>query len=531
MPRKTKSIFQKHNAYEPFLVLLFFIIGFGAIGSYFFVTGHAANPAVAITGIAGHCIDTYADKAVNGNKVQLWTCNGGPAQQWQVNGNASTPGTIVNANGYCLGIAGGNTANYTKVILYNCDGNNSQQWYYNPSSGWIVNKLSKTCMDDYHNITTNGNQIDIYTCNNTAAQIWHYAVSPPNVSIRSPGAGATLSGTGVTFSAVASTAAGSITNISLIVNGSTLRSCPNSTSCSVGWNTTGYKNGTYTLQAAVSSTVSGSASTAETVNVSNSSPNPPPPPPPPPNPSPNPSPQPAGGSTGSVGSGSSLGDSGSQGSSLSGSSTSPDLGFSNSTTSNNPMVANIQATNITKSTISLSWQGANASAYSINYGTNQNNLNVQRSLNSTDAVPTYTITNLPASTKIYIKITPSSNGITGVAATANFKTAGAGGSAGVVIVIVLIIIAAAIIFVFWLLRRKLGAPNSGSSDPDLDLSDLPLYPRENEDEAASRLNWWLPEEQRRQSAHPVPPSDPDEPQDMFEEGRKRLDEEEHNKQH
>ena len=73
-----------------------FIIAFAIIGGVatLFLT-RAATSGSAFVGIAGKCLDNASNTKANGNKIQLWECNGTPAQKWTVNGN----GTITNANG------------------------------------------------------------------------------------------------------------------------------------------------------------------------------------------------------------------------------------------------------------------------------------------------------------------------------------------------------------------------------------------------------------------------------------------------
>jgi hypothetical protein len=57
-------------------------------------------------------------------------------------------------------------------------------------------------------------------------------------------------------------------------------------------------------------------------------------------------------------------------------------------------------------------------------------------------------------------------------------------------------------------------------------------PQEDEAASAAWVNWWLSDQQRQAIAHheaPTQPQNPDEVPDMFDEGRKRLDEEERNR--
>ncbi|MFF1588896.1 ricin-type beta-trefoil lectin domain protein [Streptomyces sp. NPDC058286] len=59
---------------------------------------------------------------VSGSSVQLSTCNGSAAQQWQRSGD-----TLVN-QGKCLDAQGGASADGTKLITYTCSGGANQRW-------------------------------------------------------------------------------------------------------------------------------------------------------------------------------------------------------------------------------------------------------------------------------------------------------------------------------------------------------------------------------------------------------------------
>src|SRR4051794_14386349 len=74
----------------------------GIIGTYALVVSRAATNPTTIVGAGSKCLDNFANLKKNGNKIDLYTCNGTDAQKWTVNTN----GTIVNGNGYCLNATG-----------------------------------------------------------------------------------------------------------------------------------------------------------------------------------------------------------------------------------------------------------------------------------------------------------------------------------------------------------------------------------------------------------------------------------------
>jgi Ricin-type beta-trefoil lectin domain len=123
-----------------------------------------------ITGIGGKCIDNNHSQKVNGNKIQLYTCNHTGAQQWTMNTSGVT--AIKNSNGFCLDVLHSGTAPGTVVQLYQCNGTGAQQWVISPATGLIINVHSGLCLDDRYSNTSDGNQIQVYTCNGTQAQKW-----------------------------------------------------------------------------------------------------------------------------------------------------------------------------------------------------------------------------------------------------------------------------------------------------------------------------------------------------------------------
>jgi len=112
------------------------------------------------------CMDNNNGSGANGNKVQIWACDGfAPAQNWTVNAN----GTIT-IDGGCLDITGANFSNGTPVELWACNGGSNQQW--TASNGALVNPASGKCLDDPNGSTTNGTQLQIWSCSGASNQKW-----------------------------------------------------------------------------------------------------------------------------------------------------------------------------------------------------------------------------------------------------------------------------------------------------------------------------------------------------------------------
>lgn len=118
-----------------------------------------------IKGLQGRCLDIRGGTAGNHVPVDLWSCNGGGGQQWQVNTNGF--GTVSNGK-YCLGSESGGTANGTPVDVYQCNGSSGQNWTLE-RGGELVQQSSGRCLDDT-NGSTSGAPMQIWDCFDSANQ-------------------------------------------------------------------------------------------------------------------------------------------------------------------------------------------------------------------------------------------------------------------------------------------------------------------------------------------------------------------------
>jgi beta-glucosidase len=131
-----------------------------------------AGSGIATTSLVGYqglCLDVANDSNANGNKVEIYTCNGTNGQQWTLEPNGT-----VHADGSCLDVAAGGTANGTLVDLYACNGSGAQVWQPQ-SNGSLLNPQSGKCLTDPGSSTSLGTQVQISTCTGAANQSW---VSP-----------------------------------------------------------------------------------------------------------------------------------------------------------------------------------------------------------------------------------------------------------------------------------------------------------------------------------------------------------------
>jgi Ricin-type beta-trefoil lectin domain/Glycosyl hydrolases family 16 len=120
-----------------------------------------------IVGYVGLCVDDRAASTANFNPVQVYTCNGTPAQQWTV----VQAGSTLHVLGKCMDINGGGTADGTAVDLYDCN-NTGAQVFIPQSNGSLYNPQSNKCLDDTGWSTTPGTQLEIWDCTGNANQHW-----------------------------------------------------------------------------------------------------------------------------------------------------------------------------------------------------------------------------------------------------------------------------------------------------------------------------------------------------------------------
>ncbi len=130
------------------------------------VTTGDAPAGGAIRGLAGKCVDVAAANSANGTPVQLYDCNGTPAQQWTVG-----PDGTIRALGKCLDVASGGTADGTPVQLWDCNGSAAQRWVVTGARD-IVNPQADKCLDVSGNDPANGTRLQIWTCTGGANQKW-----------------------------------------------------------------------------------------------------------------------------------------------------------------------------------------------------------------------------------------------------------------------------------------------------------------------------------------------------------------------
>jgi hypothetical protein len=126
----------------------------------------AVTPTGAITGLGGLCLDVRGNSTANGTTFQLAACAAAAGELMQLPGN----GTL-HALGKCLGVVSAGTKSGTLVDLYTCDGGTAQQWTPGAAVS-LVNPHSGKCLDVPGGTITPGVALQISTCNGGAGQKW-----------------------------------------------------------------------------------------------------------------------------------------------------------------------------------------------------------------------------------------------------------------------------------------------------------------------------------------------------------------------
>ncbi|MFC9295498.1 ricin-type beta-trefoil lectin domain protein [Streptomyces sp. NPDC057011] len=130
-------------------------------------TAPQATGPISLTASGGNCVDNYRNNLVDGNKIEIFACNGGAAQQFQIRRD----GTIQN-QGMCLNAANGGTENRTLIELHTCNPGVTGQQFHPRADGSVYHPASGRCLDLGNMNTTPETQLWLWDCNPSAAQRW-----------------------------------------------------------------------------------------------------------------------------------------------------------------------------------------------------------------------------------------------------------------------------------------------------------------------------------------------------------------------
>jgi Ricin-type beta-trefoil lectin domain/Glycosyl hydrolases family 43 len=117
---------------------------------------------------SGRCLDVPNKSTTAGANLEIWDCNGGGNQQWNLNAD----GTITGAqSGQCLDVSGQSTSPGARVDIWPCNGQGNQEWTFT-SSGTLVGVQSGLCLDETGQASGNGTPAETWTCNGGSNQQW-----------------------------------------------------------------------------------------------------------------------------------------------------------------------------------------------------------------------------------------------------------------------------------------------------------------------------------------------------------------------
>lgn len=115
---------------------------------------------------SNRCIDNAGGSSTNGNKIQLYDCNGSSAQGW-ILGKAKQLTNM--GTGKCLDDPNNSATAGTVMQLYDCNGSPAQQFALT-GGNTIVHIASGLCVDATSGGTANGTVMELWYCNGTGAQ-------------------------------------------------------------------------------------------------------------------------------------------------------------------------------------------------------------------------------------------------------------------------------------------------------------------------------------------------------------------------
>ncbi|GMK53992.1 hypothetical protein CspeluHIS016_0105780 [Cutaneotrichosporon spelunceum] len=117
------------------------------------------------------CLDVQGANFANGTPVQIYDCNGTPAQKWTLQRGSGKVKLAANGTDFCLD-AGTNPANGVGMKIWQCVDVPQQNWYYTGD-----NRIALTdqgfCLDMTDGNKSNGQRVQIWQCGTgNTNQVW-----------------------------------------------------------------------------------------------------------------------------------------------------------------------------------------------------------------------------------------------------------------------------------------------------------------------------------------------------------------------
>ncbi|RSS41227.1 virulence factor [Streptomyces sp. WAC08241] len=130
---------------------------------------------VEVPGAKGMCLDVQGGGKTNGTPVQIYTCNGGAAQEWTLEGGEEDLHLRNSGSFKCLDVAGNASANGTKIQITDCYSTKGQSWKADVRAPSVLKSLTTgKCLD--LSSFTKSTDVRLWDCKDTSAQ--KYLIKP-----------------------------------------------------------------------------------------------------------------------------------------------------------------------------------------------------------------------------------------------------------------------------------------------------------------------------------------------------------------
>ncbi|MEV7670167.1 ricin-type beta-trefoil lectin domain protein [Streptomyces sp. NPDC088752] len=130
---------------------------------------------IEVPGAKGMCLDVQGGGKTNGTPVQIYTCNGGAAQEWTLEGSEEDLHLRNTGSFKCLDVAGNASANGTKIQITDCYSTKGQSWKADVRAPSVLKSLTTgKCLD--LSAFTKSTDLRLWDCKDTSAQ--KYLIKP-----------------------------------------------------------------------------------------------------------------------------------------------------------------------------------------------------------------------------------------------------------------------------------------------------------------------------------------------------------------
>lgn len=151
-----------------------------AVQANIVAAGYSGSPvgnfSTLVNQNSNKCVDVQMPNTDDGANVDLYTCNGGPWQSWQLVDLGNGYYNIVSEHsGKCLDVSGKSTADGGNVIQWACNGGTNQQWKKTTTTApWfsLASRNSGKVLDVSNCGTADTTNIQQWSWLNNACQQW-----------------------------------------------------------------------------------------------------------------------------------------------------------------------------------------------------------------------------------------------------------------------------------------------------------------------------------------------------------------------